>query len=284
MKALITGVTGYIGGRLGEILDHQGHKVYGMSRVPFSANHQVKQVVGNLAHPESLIGVTKGMDVVFHLGGGMRPSDGDLHAVNVEGTKQLIKDAIDSDVKRFIFMSAAAVYGDVAHPPAKEKDLCTPLDGHLYAVSKWDAEKELLERADQGTTVTILRPSQVYSAGSPAIMRLPKLASMVEGKNKTHFVHRDDVCNAAIFLANHPQAYGIYNIADHQPLSLVEAAKVLKENHDDGKELNASEEKTTIPPMLRKIIEATLVLDTTRIRDLGFKIQYPSLKEGILQK
>lgn len=283
MKALITGVTGYIGSRLGAVLEHQGHEVYGMTRIPFSANNQVKQVIGNLADPESLTGVTKGIDVVFHLGGGMRTSDGEFHAVNVEGTKRLMEESIHSGVKRFIFMSAATVYGDVVNPPVKENGLCKPLSGHSYAISKLDAEQELFKLADQGTKVIILRPSQVYSAESSAITRFPKLASMVEGNNKTHFVHREDVCSAAIFLAKHPQASGIYNIADNQPLSLIEAAKILKETSDDRSELNASKEQSTLPPMLRKIMEATLVLDTTKISEMGFKIQFPSLKEGILQ-
>ena len=280
MNVLVTGATGYIGRRLVDVLIYEGYHVRILVRKHSDLFMSVGQVIGNLADLDSLKDVTKDVDVVFHLGGGMRPSDGDFQTVNAEGTKRLMEESIRTDVRRFVFMSAATVYGNVANPPAKESDICNPLTGHAYALSKLEAENELVKLSNLGTEVTILRPAQVYSAGSPAIQRFPTLAQMVEGNNQTHFVHREDVVQAVLFLAAHENSQGTYNVADELPLTVREAASTI-ENAGIRVGNSLSQGSGTIAPMLRRVMEATLVLDTSKITHLGFSLKYPSLEVGI---
>lgn len=279
MKVLVTGATGYIGSRLLQTLQAAGHDVKVLVRNHSDLFEGVEQVVGNLAIPDSLDNVTQGVEVVFHLGGGMRPSDGDVTVVNVDGTMRLMQDAINHDVRRFIYLSAAVVYGDISTPPASEETVCNPLPGHAYAVSKLQAEQQLLSLTNHKTDLVIIRIPQVYNAGSPSINRFPQLASMVEGKNITHFVHREDVVRAILMLANADYAPGVYNVADDHPLTVRDAAAII--NKAVGNVEISTPQQVTIPPMLRRVMEATLVLDTNKMKRIGFPFKYPSLEEGI---
>ena len=280
MKVLVTGATGYIGGRLINALQNSGYDTRVLVRKHSNSFADIEQVIGNLATPDSLENATKGSEVVFHLGGGMRPSDGDLAVVNVDATRRLMQDAINNRVRRFVYLSAAVVYGDIAFPPASEETVCNPLPGHTYAVSKLQAEQQLLSLANDKTDLVFIRIPQVYSAGSPSINRFPQLASMVEGNNTTHFVHREDAVRAILMLANSKYAPGIYNVADDRPLTVKDAASIINKAVGNS-EMTIPEGGANIPPMLRRVMEATLVLDTSKITRLGFSLKYPSLKVGI---
>jgi nucleoside-diphosphate-sugar epimerase len=280
MRVLVTGGTGYIGRRLVDMLLDGGHDVRVLVREPSNSFDSVEQVVGNLADLNSLKDVTKDIEIVFHLGGGMRPSDGDVMVVNVHGSRSLMLDAIRNGARRFIYLSAAAVYGDMTTPPASEETKCNPLPGHTYAFSKLQAEQQLFSLANDQTDVVIIRIPQVYSAGSPSLKRFPLLAAIVEGKNTTHFVHREDVVRAILLLANSEYASGIYNVADSGPLTVRDAASIIYNAAGKGG-IATPQGAANIPPMLRQIMGATLVLDTSKMAHLGFTPKYPSLEVGI---
>ncbi len=279
MRVLVTGATGYIGGRLVTVLRSLGHEVRVLVRQPVNGRWDaVEQVVGNLAHPNSLSLVCQDVDVICHLGGGMRSAGRDATIVNVEGTRALMDDAIRHHVRRFVFGSAAVVYGDVVSPPASEETVCQPLPGHAYALSKLEAEQQLHRLAAGDTELVVARIAQVYSADSPSILRFPQLAAMVSGHNRTHFVHREDVVRALAMLMRPEHAPGIYNVADDHPLTVQEAASLIQEATGDARVVAAS---SPIAPMLRRVMEATLVLDTHKIKANGFVPKYPALEEGL---
>ncbi|MHB1612112.1 MAG: NAD-dependent epimerase/dehydratase family protein [Sulfobacillus sp.] len=280
MKVLVTGGTGYIGRRLVDVLIDKGFHVRIFGRQASNLSKSVEQVMGNLADLNALKDVTKDVEVVFHLGGGMRPSDEDVTVVNVHASRCLMQDAISNGVRRFIYVSAAAVYGDITSPPASEKTDCNPLPGHTYAVSKLQAEQHLLSLTNRKTDLIIIRLPQVYSAGSPSIKRFPQLASVVEGENTTHFVHREDAVRAILMLENSDYAPGIYNVADDKPLTVQDAATIINKALENI-EMTTPQGTANIPPMLRRIMQATLVLDTSKVTRLGFSLKYPSLELGV---
>ncbi len=161
-------------------------------------------------------------------------------------------------------------------PPRRRPSVKLP--GHEYALSKLEAEQQLHRLTHSDTELVVARIAQVYSADSLSIRRFPQLAATVPGHNRTHFVHREDVVRVLTALMYPENAPGIYNVADDHPLTVQEAASLIQEATGDAEAVAAH---GPIAPMLRRIMEATLVLDTHKIKAIGFVPKYPSLEAGL---
>ncbi len=86
-----------------------------------------------------------------------------FRAANVVTTIELANRAVETGVRRFVFMSTIKVNGEETASGCRFKpdDLTAPQDP--YAISKWEAENELLEIArNTGLEVVIIRPPLVY--------------------------------------------------------------------------------------------------------------------------
>lgn len=93
----------------------------------------------------------------------------EFRKVNVEGTLRLARHAVESGVKRFIFISSIKVNGEstVLGKPFKADDLPAPADP--YGVSKYEAEEALKQLGHiTGMEVVIIRPPLVYGPGVKA--------------------------------------------------------------------------------------------------------------------
>lgn len=278
MNVFVTGGSGYLGQRLVARLLEEGHAVRVLARRPRDWPAGVEAILGDLAQPHSVAHVAQGADVLFHLGGGMRPQGGDLRAVNVQGSLALLRGAIRDGVPRFVFVSAAVVYGDVPWGPVRESDPPMPLPGHAYAEAKREAEEALLAEAADKIRLVLLRPPQIYSRDAASLPRFVAIAREIPGENKTHFVHREDVVQALELAMRHPDAQGVYNVADAAPLPVREAAQLIEHMGYGPKDGDSPP-----PPALLRFMQANLELDTTRLRTLGFRPQYPSLAYGLTQ-
>ena len=69
--------------------------------------------------------------------------------VNLDGTLNLARQAVDAGVKRFVFISSIGVNGaqTMLVKPFSETDKLSP--HYPYALSKWEAEQGLLRVADE---------------------------------------------------------------------------------------------------------------------------------------
>lgn len=172
MNVLLTGATGFVGKRLLERL---------------SVNHSVTVSLRNAAIdsqcPVFLIGEIDaqtdwslaliGQQVVIHAAARahiMRDEVCDPLAeyrrVNVSGTLNLAKQAVDAGVKRFIYLSSIKVNGEATpfSKPFTADD--TPCPKDAYGISKYEAEQGLRElAAETGMEVVIIRPPLVYGPG-----------------------------------------------------------------------------------------------------------------------
>jgi len=150
MKILVTGGAGYIGSHAVEILKNRGHEVTVLDDC--STGHAdslpptVRFVQGSLLDSALVARALKGCDAVMHFAGkslvGESVEKPDLYRqVNVAGTKVLLGEMNALGIKKIVFSSSAATYGEPELSPVSESATCAPTNP--YGETKLAIEREL---------------------------------------------------------------------------------------------------------------------------------------------
>ena len=172
MKILVTGGAGYIGSHAVEILKNSGHDVTVLDDC--STGHvdslppTVRFVQGSLLDSEMVARALKGCEAVMHFAGKSLVGDSvekpDLYRkVNVDGTKVLLDQMNIAGIKKIVFSSSAATYGEPESSPVSETAQCAPTNP--YGQTKLAIERELTTVAQtQGFAAVSLRYFNVAGA------------------------------------------------------------------------------------------------------------------------
>lgn len=241
MKILITGATGFVGAALVQkvnILYETIVLVRTQSNV-LPANTQ--QLVANNIFEADL---PDNIDVIIHLAGRAHILNElstdpltEFRKVNVEGTLQLARQALEKKVKRFIFMSSIGVNGSITSQQPFTED-AEPQPHADYAVSKLEAELALQELfAGSDTELVIIRPPLVYAAHAPGnFSRLLKLVAtnlplpFARTQNKRSFVALENLVDFIQTCIKHPNAANqTFLVADQRSISTRELVEYLKQ-------------------------------------------------------
>jgi UDP-glucose 4-epimerase len=169
-KILITGVAGLLGSRLADYLVDT-HDIIGIDDLSGgykeNVNSNVKFYKLDLAHSDKLQKVFEEHrpEYIFHFAAyaaeGLSPFIRKFnYENNLISTTRLINEAIRYDVKRFVFTSSMAVYGQ-AIPPFREDYTPSPIDP--YGIAKYACEMDIKVAGEQhGMDWCIIRPHNVY--------------------------------------------------------------------------------------------------------------------------
>ncbi len=169
MTALVTGATGFVGSAVARKLLERGERVRVLTREGSDRRNleglDVEVALGELRDLESLKRALQGCDSLYHVAADYRlwvPDPEKIYAINVEGTRDLLRAAADAGVERIVYTSSVAVLGlNRDGTPADEE---TPVGlehmiGH-YKRSKFLAEVEVRRLVDkEGLPVVIVNPS-----------------------------------------------------------------------------------------------------------------------------
>lgn len=175
MRILVTGHQGYIGSVLTPILIENGHFVVGLDSGLFEgarlepASNAVPGVRKDIRDvtPDDL----EGFDAIIHLAGlpgslidavGWRAA----HAINYVAAVRLASIARFAGVRRYVFPSTGAVYGQTGKQPVSER--CTPQPNGTHSTLKHLVEQDVMRLADGDFSPTFLRLGSV-SGWSPAM-------------------------------------------------------------------------------------------------------------------
>ena len=172
MKILCTGHSGLLGSHLVTLLKSEGHEVYGISRT-----NRMGMIgnffLGDLADV-SLSTATQYVfervkpEVVYHLAANAAEAKGQVSPVDMVSRNLLLSTnvlrfAIQSGVKKFIYASSVSVYGDAPVPYTEDSQ---PQPKDIYGVNKLAFEQELKIMAQvYGFDYTIFRPHNLYGPG-----------------------------------------------------------------------------------------------------------------------
>jgi nucleoside-diphosphate-sugar epimerase len=184
-RVLVTGAEGFVGRSLTANLQLQGESVMGAIRSENAAESLgvETRVTGDIRFHPNWDALLKGVDCVVHLAARAhmtheRASNpiAEFRAVNVAPTVGLFTACQRAGLERFIFVSSIGVNGASTHGrPFLESDVPKPVEP--YAISKWEAEQELLKAAIDGSTkLVIIRPSLIYGRDAKGnFLRLMRL-------------------------------------------------------------------------------------------------------------
>jgi len=238
-RVLITGARGFVGQPLCEEMSRQGVQVVAAVRSSCQLPAGLEPVpVGSINGETNWAQALFGVAVVVHLAARvhiMRDESKDplteFRIINVEGTLNLARQAAKAGVLRFIYLSSIKVNGEQTLPGQPFTEQVTPAPSDPYAISKYEAEKELLKLAQQtGMQVVIIRPPLVYGTGVKAnffnMMRwLAKGVPLPFGsiKNKRSLVALDNLLNLILVCLEHPAAANqTFLVSDGEDLSTTE--------------------------------------------------------------
>ena len=172
MRILVTGGAGYIGSIAVDILLAQGYEISILDDC--SSGHAdtapvgVSFIQGSLLSAGDLAQALVGVDAVMHFAGkslvGESVEKPDLyHQVNVDGTRNLLDQMHTSGVKKLVFSSSAATYGDAQHVPILETAPTRPTNP--YGATKLAVDQMITaESASRGISAASLRYFNVAGA------------------------------------------------------------------------------------------------------------------------
>lgn len=177
----------------------------------------------------------EGVDVLVHLASEADPmhDEREMRSINVEGTRNVLRCAVQAGVRKVVHLSSGAVYG--AHPdndiPLTEDSPLRANPGFNHAEHALEVEQWLWPWADEqaDVTVTVLRPAIVAGPGVDNVvsrqLERPRLVAVRGHKPPWQFVHVDDVVTALAH-AVREDLPGAYNVASEGWLSFDEVSAV----------------------------------------------------------
>lgn len=167
MKILVTGATGFVGRYLVNDLSKTDEVIACVREKSSLLPSSVQQIVSNNFFD---IAIPKDTDVIVHLAGiahNKNNSVDEFKKINVDGTLELARKALEANIKRFIFISSIGVNGNSTYGKAfTEQD--TPNPTNDYTKSKYEAEKALAKLFENtNIDLVIIRPPLIYAHDAP---------------------------------------------------------------------------------------------------------------------
>jgi nucleoside-diphosphate-sugar epimerase len=305
-KLLVTGGAGFIGSHIVDRLLNEGFEVTVIDNLDtghlknidhHQDNKKFHFIKGDIRDFNLVKETMKDTDAVFHeaaLASVTLSVKNPILAndINVTGTLNLLKASSDLHVKRFIYASSAAVYGDTPSPQKKED--MTPNPTSPYGVSKLAAENYVkLFHKLYGLETISLRYFNVYGprqrfdiqcayGGAITIFTNRLLKNMPpiiygDGEQTRDFVYIQDVIEANILALNTKNAAGeVFNIGTDKNISVNQVAEALKDimNKKDLKNVHADPRPTDIRHGYADISKAKKIL--------GYNPKF-AIKEGLTE-
>ncbi|MDB5326737.1 MAG: biosynthesis protein WbpP [Phycisphaerales bacterium] len=269
-QVLVTGGAGFIGSHIVHALVGRGHSVRVLDDLRGSGSwrrledlgDKIERIVGDVCDPAVVAKTCAGVQLIFHKAALVsvpesvsRPAD--YHAVDATATLRLLIAARDAGVKRVVYASTSAIYGDAPEQPKVESMRGLPLSP--YGIAKYTGELYMTAFAVlYGMENISLRyfnvfgpgqdPKSQYGAAVPGIVtrvltdQPPTIYG--DGEQTRDFCHVSNIVHANMLAADAPKLAGeVVNIGCGRRVTvnrIVELAnqllgKQVKPNHEPAR-------------------------------------------------
>ena len=232
-KVLVTGATGFLGGRVAHRLVELGYEVRALVRKQSVMNSLknlgVEIVLGDLADQSSVAAAVDGVELVVHAGAGTSGTAEDSDKATIQGTLNVLAGCRKHRVQKLVHISSCNVYetaglaeGQVVTEEAQLERF--PQRRGRYTAAKLRAEALVIEAMKAGALpAVVLRPGTLYGPGAETYtpMMGVSLAGRLfivfgNGSSALPLVHVDNVVDAITgCLGNSAADNQVFNVVDH---------------------------------------------------------------------
>jgi nucleoside-diphosphate-sugar epimerase len=275
IRLLIAGC-GDLGCRVANIvLQQPGHNVWGLRRSYKSVTAQAagfNWYVADLFKPETLSMLPPDIThILFSAAPDVR-TESAYRDVYFNGLKNVVQRALNPALKRVMFVSSSAVYGEHGDEWVDEETSVEPqnFNGRILLESEQWLSQFGKEHAIKSLC---LRLSGIYGPGRASLLEKLKLGQMGAPSSPTHWanrIHVEDAANAIVHLMNLPDPMPIYLVTDSTPLPL----RTLYEN------LARLVDGPLPPEAAAPRFVGSKRLSNTRLRASGFDFKWPDCRAG----
>jgi UDP-glucose 4-epimerase len=244
MKAAVTGGAGFIGSHLVDKLTEEGHEVVVIDDLSSGRRKHVNRKAVFIREDirEDLTAEFKGVDTIFHLAAdpNVRSSAENPKKsfdINVRGTLSVLEACRKADVKRFVFTSSSAVYGETDIIPTPETHPCAPISN--YGAGKLACEAYTSAYAHSYSLQScVLRLANIFGERSThgvmfdffnKLKKDPKkLEILGDGNQDKSYLHVSDCVSAMLVAWKKQKAlYDIFNVGSRDKVKVSEIARLM---------------------------------------------------------
>ena len=234
MKILITGGAGFIGSHIVEIYQNRSKEIRVLDNLRTGYLHNLNGlrhsfIEGSVTDRDLVRRAVEDIDYIFHMAALVSIPEsmakpGECVDINVHGLLNVLEEAEIAGVKKVVFASSAAIYGDNPTVPKLESMLPEPKSP--YAITKLDGEYYLSMFQNEGRLETaairffnVFGPRQdpkgAYAAAVPIFiekaLRGEDITVYGDGDQTRDFIYVKDIAGALAFAAETPGVSGVFN-------------------------------------------------------------------------
>jgi UDP-glucose 4-epimerase len=234
MKILITGGAGFIGSHIVEHYQGIAEEIRVLDNLRTGYLHNLvglehEMIRGSVTDREVVRRAVQGVDLIFHLAALVSVPEsmskpGECVDINVHGLLNVLEEAAEAGVKKLVFASSAAVYGDNPTVPKVESMLPEPKSP--YAITKLDGEYylEMFQREGRLETAALRffnvfgprqDPAGAYAAAVPIFiekaLRNEDVTVFGDGGQTRDFIYVKDIVGALVFAVETQGVTGVFN-------------------------------------------------------------------------
>jgi len=242
-RILVTGGAGFLGHHLCKELDSAG---FGVRVFDLKPNNEFETVIGDLRENGSprLIKALEGVSTVVHLAGYIEAGESVQQPRkylenNILGSFNLLEAMRETKIRKIIFSSSAAVYGEPTKVPIPESAPTHPVNN--YGSTKVAVESFMSSYVyNYGFTATALRYFNLYGPGEnhvPETHLIPRFIYMMknnmeltvwgDGFHKREYVFVKDVAKAHVLALSLKEAFVAINLSSGRVNSVNEVIKLI---------------------------------------------------------